>query len=54
MDAETLDAMCHFFVRHTAYAGRAWDILDDSQSMVRIMLLPVEFCLVVRSSGARL
>ncbi len=34
MDTETLDAMCHFFLRHTAYAGRGWDVLDDSDSMV--------------------
>ena len=34
MDAETLDAMCHFFLRHTAYAGRGWDVPGDSDSMV--------------------
>lgn len=36
MDAETLDAMCHFFLRHTAYAGRGWDAAEDSESVVRM------------------
>ena len=35
MDAKTLEAMCHFFLRHTAYAGRGWGAPEDTAAMVR-------------------
>ena len=35
MDAKTLEAMCQFFLRHTAYAGRGWGAPEDTAAMVR-------------------
>ena len=35
MDAETLEAMCQFFLRHTAYAGRGWGAPEDTSATVR-------------------
>lgn len=29
MDTDTLDATCHFFLRHMAYAGRGWGGLEE-------------------------
>lgn len=37
MDADTLEAMCQFFLRHMAYAGRGWGAPQADDPAVRCL-----------------